>query len=567
MKNNSQNNYKYFMYCRKSSDSEDRQVQSIEAQVKELTQLAKENGINVIKVYEESKSAKSPGRPVFTEMINALSKGEADGLLVWKINRLARNPVDGGTISWLLQQGVIRHIQTYGRSYYPEDNVLMLSVELGMANQYVRDLSVDTKRGVRERAEKKGYPNGVAPIGFINDLSRERGDRGWKVDEERLPLIKRLLELYLTGKYSIRELTRIANEELLLRTFQRKRQGGKRLVHSYVTEQILKKPVYAGFFFDQEGKRYELCKDLPRIITEEHYWKIQKIMGSKGKPCPSTNKKVFPYTGATKCGGCGGAVTAENKYQLICSTCKFKFSYSNKESCPECGIEIAKMTSPRYLHYTYYHCTKRKNKTCKERSIYETEISKTLKCHFEDKLVMSKDLADWMIEFMELQLQKEEEVDKKINHKKEDQKSILKQQLDKVLDMKMNGLLDDEEYISKKNRIKEEISLLEGKIGTQNTFFEKTKGLIRRVKISTEIEDIIENGTFEDKKELLSITGSNLILKGKKISIHNDELTNLLINGLTSIKMNNSRFEPKNALAGQGRFQGTESNFNALLRG
>ena len=102
-------------------------------------------------------------------MIERITKGEASGIIAWKVNRLARNPVDGGTISWMLQQGVVKHIQTYGRSYYPEDNVLMMAVELGMANQYVRDLSIDTKRGIRTR-EESGLPNGVASIGFLNHV-------------------------------------------------------------------------------------------------------------------------------------------------------------------------------------------------------------------------------------------------------------------------------------------------------------------------------------------------------------------------------------------------------------
>ncbi|MDP8258817.1 MAG: recombinase family protein, partial [Candidatus Aadella gelida] len=166
----------YFIYLRKSSDSEDRQVQSIEAQKRELLAYAKQKNLNILSIFEESKSAKEPGRPVFTEMIGRINKGEANGLLVWKINRLARNPVDGGTISWLLQQNILQNIQTIGQGYFPTDNVIVMAVELGVANQYVRDLSTDTKRGMRERAEK-GLTHGVAAIGYLNDLSAEPGDR------------------------------------------------------------------------------------------------------------------------------------------------------------------------------------------------------------------------------------------------------------------------------------------------------------------------------------------------------------------------------------------------------
>ena len=103
---------KYILYARKSSESEDRQMTSIESQIQELQRIAKENNLNVIEILTESRSAKAPGRPVFNSMMAKIHKGEADGILCWKLNRLARNPMDGGQISWGLQQGVIKHIMT-----------------------------------------------------------------------------------------------------------------------------------------------------------------------------------------------------------------------------------------------------------------------------------------------------------------------------------------------------------------------------------------------------------------------------------------------------------------------
>lgn len=127
---------KYFLYARKSTDVEDKQVLSIESQLSELRSLAKREGFTVADEFIEKRSAKMPGRPVFNDMLRRIQTGEAQGIICWKVDRLARNPVDGGQIQWLLQQGVITHIQTHDRSHYPNDNVLMMSVELGMANEY-----------------------------------------------------------------------------------------------------------------------------------------------------------------------------------------------------------------------------------------------------------------------------------------------------------------------------------------------------------------------------------------------------------------------------------------------
>ena len=143
---------KYFLYARKSTDVEDKQVMSIEGQLSELRALAKNEGLEISDEFVEKRTAKMPGRPIFNEMVRRIQKGEAQGIICWKLDRLARNPVDGGQISWLLQQGTIQRIQTHDRSHLSSDNVLMMSVEFGMANQFIRDLSSNTSRGLHHKA-------------------------------------------------------------------------------------------------------------------------------------------------------------------------------------------------------------------------------------------------------------------------------------------------------------------------------------------------------------------------------------------------------------------------------
>src|SRR3989338_8781854 len=149
---------RYFLYARKSTDVEDKQVLSIEAQLAELRALAKEEKLEVVAEFVEKGSAKMPGRPVFNEMLKRVHKGEAQGIVCWKLDRFSRNPVDGGPISLLLQENIIQHILTKDRSNYPSDNVLMRSVEFGMANQFIRDLSSNVKRGLRAKVKRGEFP-------------------------------------------------------------------------------------------------------------------------------------------------------------------------------------------------------------------------------------------------------------------------------------------------------------------------------------------------------------------------------------------------------------------------
>ena len=95
---------KYFLYARKSTDVEDKQVLSIEAQVTELRKFAADSGLQVVDTIIEKRTAKTPGRPKFGDMLRRIEAGEANGILAWHPDRLARNSIDGGQIIYLLDQ-------------------------------------------------------------------------------------------------------------------------------------------------------------------------------------------------------------------------------------------------------------------------------------------------------------------------------------------------------------------------------------------------------------------------------------------------------------------------------
>ena len=162
---NKNNTTKYFLYARKSTESEDRQVASINDQIREMQKVAKDRGLEIIDIFQESKSAKSIGRPVFNEMIKQIEKGKANGIICWKADRLARNMKDGGLIIDLLNKGTIKHICAYDSDYKSEDNVIILSVAFGCSTQYSKDLAINVKRGMKSRAERGWYPTNP-PLGY-----------------------------------------------------------------------------------------------------------------------------------------------------------------------------------------------------------------------------------------------------------------------------------------------------------------------------------------------------------------------------------------------------------------
>ncbi len=101
---------RFLVYCRKSSEQEDRQILSLPAQEKELLELAHREKLKIIGIYKESQTAHKIGRPLFNEMIERIEHGEADGVIVWDESRLARNSLDGGKIIYMMDLGQLKAI-------------------------------------------------------------------------------------------------------------------------------------------------------------------------------------------------------------------------------------------------------------------------------------------------------------------------------------------------------------------------------------------------------------------------------------------------------------------------
>src|SRR5262245_25448299 len=101
----------YFLYVRKSTDTEERQVLSIESQIAELKLFAGRENLKIKNIFQEAMTAKVPGRPIFNDMLSKIEKGEADGIIAWHPDRLARNSIDGGRIIYLLDTEHIKFLK------------------------------------------------------------------------------------------------------------------------------------------------------------------------------------------------------------------------------------------------------------------------------------------------------------------------------------------------------------------------------------------------------------------------------------------------------------------------
>lgn len=287
---------KYILYCRKSTDTEDKQVLSLDSQENELRQIAKAQGLEIVSVLRESKSAKIEGRPIFNQVLETIRKKEADAILCWKLDRLARNFIDGGRIIDQLQRGHIKEIRTYEAVHLPSDNVLMLAVQLGMANQYIRDLSQNVKRGNRAKLERGDWP-APAPYGYVND----RLNKKILVDEKYAHYIKRAFDLYTTGTHSLSQITDKLYAEGLRTRSSKKVQKSK--IHHF-----LRNKFYVGLM-EREGRLYK--GNHTPIVSSALFEQVQNVL--HGRNHPKHEKHFYTARGFLTCAACGCMLTADTK--------------------------------------------------------------------------------------------------------------------------------------------------------------------------------------------------------------------------------------------------------------
>ena len=467
----------YFLYARKSTDVEDKQILSIEAQLAELRALARQEKLEVVEEFVEKKSAKMPGRPMFNEMMARIQKGEAQGIVCWKIDRLARNPVDGGQIQWLLQNKVIAHIQTHDRGYYPADNVLMMSVEFGMANQYIRDLSVNTARGLRAKARQGHFP-GTAPVGYLNDprtktivLNRKK----WKV-------VRSAFELYAKNHSRFEDVG-----QFLYDNGVRSLHGNR--IHTEQIAFILSNIFYYGHF-KYSGEIYE-GRHTP-IVTKQLFDKVQKVIIDRGHP-QVLKKQPHIFCGLMSCGECGMGITAEKKEKHQ--------KNGNTHS------------------YIYYRCTKKSAARCSQSYVREEQLT----ADFSELLAMFVLPPKWAEDF-----KRRMEIDAReggcttanaVNNLRE-QAHEIERKLDRIMDLFIAQDIERDAYLSKrralmsdKRTIEEQIARLER---DGNAWLEPMQEWINDAR---NLAGIQKDPSLPAKKSALQkIFGSNLKLQNQKVS-------------------------------------------------
>ncbi len=467
---------KFFVYARKSTDTEDRQVRSIGDQISELQELAKKENLEVVDIIVEKQTAKKPGRPMFADMLKRIEAGEATGILAWHPDRLARNSVDGGQIIYLVDTGVIQELKfpTFWFDPTPQGK-FMLSIAFGQSKYYVDNLSENIKRGHRQKLKQGLWPQ-MAPLGYLNDKQTKQ----IFLDKEKAPLIKKTFEAYATGNLTLKNLRKIINGLGLLG-----RRGGVLSISNF--QYLLQNPFYYGII-RYNGEFYE-GKHEP-IITKKLFDQVQEVMARKSKPQKADKMKFFLYRGFFKCGECGFTITADKKIK------------------------------PSGKSYTYYYCTKKNPHHECSQNVFtrEEKISSQIKTEIQ-KVSLSDDCADWMLEELEKEQKAEAQSSSFFARKTKEKISKLDEKLEKLMNAYLESVLNVREYQEAKNKLVNQKQVLKDKL---NAFEQKSNNRFELaaqfVTDSKQAKIIASKENPEGIRDFLKKIGSNFQIRNQAVS-------------------------------------------------
>lgn len=455
---------KYLLYARKSTEDEERQVMSIEAQLVELAEYTKRENLEVIEKFVESKSAKKPGREIFNEMVTKINESkEPLGLLAWHPDRLARNSIDGGQVIYMIDTGKLVSLRfpTFWFEPTPQ-GLFMLQVAFGQSKYYSDNLSQNVKRGIRQKL-RRGEWTGLAPLGYVNNPKT----RNIEPDPLKARVVKKAFEEFAQGKHTLESL----GDRLSFWGVVSK--NGTKLCKATL-QRMLTNPVYLGIIV-HNGESYE--GKFEPIVSRATFEAVQKVLKDRAKPRKSKKRHDFPFVGLLRCGECGAAITAQ-------------YAHGNG------GV------------YRYYRCTKRLG-SCSQRYLREDLLVTQLKERLQ-KAALCEDWVEKMLAQVEIWEKEQAQSSQTFAQGLETKIKETEVRLDRLVNAFLDGVIDKEVYLVKKDEL---IKIKTGLLQKKSDFGRKgnnwNEPLRDWIKTAHHAEKLASSEDFYEIKSFVGKIGTN----------------------------------------------------------
>ena len=322
---------KAVIYARYSSDNQ--REESIEGQLRECTAFAEKNGITILRHYlDRAFSAKTDNRPEFQNMIKDSGKKLFDMVIVWKLDRFARNRYDSARYKATLKKNGVKVVSATEVISEGAEGIILESVLEGYAEYYSADLSEKVIRGMTDNALKCKFNGGTLPIGYVID-----SDQHFQIDPLTAPFILEAFKRYDTGS-TMTQIRDWLNEQGVRNT------RGQEMTYNSI-QHMLNNRRYIGEF---KYRDVIVPEGIPAIVPQDLFDRVQEKM-AKNKKAPARHKaeddyllttKLFcGYCGAYMCGESGTSLTGHVHHYYKCSTVKKKRGTCKKKPIKKQYIE------------------------------------------------------------------------------------------------------------------------------------------------------------------------------------------------------------------------------------
>ncbi len=467
------NKPKYFLYARKSTEDDDKQVMSIEAQLFELREFARKENLQILEEFTESKSAKTPGRIKFNEMMIKIESLDGVGILAWHPDRLARNSIDGGRVIYAVDTLKIVSLRfpTFWFEPTPQ-GLFMLQVAFGQSKYYSDNLKQNVERGIRQKL-RRGEWLASAPRGYINNPKT----RNIEPDPVVARIIVQAYKEYATGKHNFATLSKFLTDLGMVS------KHGTPLYKSAVSN-LLSNKAYMGLV---KHKNEFYPGSFAPIISHDLFEAVQKRLKERARPRKTKVGHNFPFTGLFRCGECDSMISAQ-------------------------------WAKGRGGIYRYYRCTKKSGK-CGQGYLQEKLLVSQVKERLQ-QITLPDEWTDWMLKQTDT-WEKEEKFSSgsNVGQIKEREREI-QQKLDNLITIYLDGDIPKENYLAKKDELLlQKISLTE-KIDSarheRNNWVEPLREWILDMKKGAEL---VSSSDFYEIRDYLKKIGTNPRMHNKSVSV------------------------------------------------
>ena len=466
---------KYFLYARKSTEDDDKQVMSIEAQLFELREYARKENLQILEEFTESKSAKKPGRVQFNIMMARIESMEGVGILAWHPDRLARNSVDGGRIIYAVDTTKIVGLRfpTFWFEPTPQ-GLFMLQVAFGQSKYYSDNLKQNVERGFRQKL-RRGEWLTKAPFGYVNNLKTRNID----LDPVKSRLIKCAFEEYKSGKYSYESLAQfLADRGVVTR-------AGTPLGKASISRMLSNKS-YLGLT-KHHGEYFP--GSFAPLLSPDLFEAVQEVLHGKAKPrAAKRGKHNFPFAGLFRCGECGSMITAQ-------------------WTTGKCGGR-----------YRYYRCTKKKG-NCAQKYLGEGALVEQLKARLAQVSLPDDDTSYMLEQVTKWDLEEKQSSGGLVGHIKESERET-EEKLDKLVSLFLDGDIPRDLYLVKKDELlKQKVSLAEKLDAARQERKQWVEPLRKWILDTKKAAFLVSSDDYFEIRDFVKRVGTNPILCGKSATV------------------------------------------------